>query len=71
MDVSTMFSLWIVGSIISLLVAAFILELLWNTTIPGTFNVREIGYWEAIKLILICTILFGAPYFNVQSNTVL
>ena len=32
---------------------------LWNITIPRIFNVREITYWEAFRLIIIAGILFG------------
>ena len=35
-----------------------VLQWLWNITLPGIFNVRQVTYWEAFRLLLITTILF-------------
>lgn len=32
---------------------------LWNITIPRIFNVREITFWEAFRILIIAGILFG------------
>ncbi|NMA96200.1 MAG: hypothetical protein GX974_09200 [Clostridiales bacterium] len=37
----------------------FLLRWLWNMTMPRIFNLPEITYWEAFRLILIMGILFG------------
>lgn len=42
-----------------LFVVTWLLKWLWNITIPGIFGLREIVYWEAFRLIIICSILFG------------
>ncbi len=34
------------------------LEWLWNITMPDIFQVTEITYWEAFRLILISTLFF-------------
>ena len=44
--------------VILLLVTA-LLQWLWNITIPGIFNLREITFWEAFRLLIIAGILFG------------
>lgn len=39
---------------------------LWNITIPRIFNIREITYWEAFRLLIIAGLLFGKFGFNMQ-----
>lgn len=43
-----------------------ILMLLWNITVTRIFNIREITYWEAFRLLIIAGILFGKFGFNMQ-----
>jgi hypothetical protein len=43
-----------------LLLAAALLQWLWNMTMPEAFGLRTIRYWIAFRLILITTLL-GAP----------
>ena len=38
-----------------------ILYWLWNITMPQVFNLKEITYWQAFRLLLISVILFGGP----------
>lgn len=45
-------------AIILFLVTA-LLQWLWNITIPELFNLKELSYWQAFRLLLICAILFG------------
>ncbi|MCG8403135.1 MAG: hypothetical protein MJA84_16310 [Firmicutes bacterium] len=40
-----------------------ILYWLWNITMPQVFNLKEITYWQAFRLLLISAILFGGPVF--------
>jgi len=40
------------------------LELLWNTTMPDIFDLKEISYWQSFRLILISTILFSPAMVN-------
>lgn len=49
------------GAIIVLLVVSAILMWLWNTTIPDVFGLKSVTFWQALKLLLIATILFGGP----------
>jgi hypothetical protein len=47
--------------LILFLIAVFIVifQLLWNSTMPPVFSVREIGFWQAFRLLLIAAFLFG------------
>jgi len=40
---------------------AFLLRYLWNTTIPELFNLKPVTYWQAFRLLLIASLLFGGP----------
>lgn len=40
-----------------------LLQWLWNMTMPQVFNLKEVSFWEAFRLILIAGILFGGPGF--------
>ena len=37
-----------------------VLQWLWNITSPELFNLKELNYSQAIRLLLIATILFGS-----------
>ncbi len=41
-----------------------LLQWLWNITMPDVFNLKNITYWQAFRLLLIAGILFGAAGFN-------
>lgn len=49
----------IVVGAVALLVAGLIVQVLWNTTVPDIFGLREIAYWEAVRLRLLTSLLFG------------
>ncbi|MCA1778686.1 MAG: hypothetical protein LC637_04690 [Xanthomonadaceae bacterium] len=48
--------------VIALLISAALLKWLWNITIPDIFEIRAITMWEALRLMLISALLFGAPF---------
>lgn len=48
--------LWVVGA---LFIASALLMWLWNITMTRIFNLREITYWEAFRLMIIAGLLFG------------
>lgn len=54
-------------SIIIFFIMSGILMWLWNITITKIFNIREITYWEAFRLLIIAAILFGKG-FNFNMN---
>lgn len=57
----SMILLWIV----LLFALSGVLMWLWNITITRIFNIRSITYWEALRLLVITSILFGRPVLNV------
>ncbi|NLM76209.1 MAG: hypothetical protein GX187_09010 [Clostridiaceae bacterium] len=57
----TLFSYLLIVAGTLFLVSALLMWL-WNITIPRIFNVREITYWEAFRLIIIAGILFGRGF---------
>jgi len=48
----------IIGAGIILLVSPLILMLIWNAAIPGIFGLPNLGYWSAMGLYLVCSLLF-------------
>ena len=49
----------LVVAVLMLFLLAALLVWLWNATIPSIFGVREISFWEGMRLLLISYILFG------------
>ena len=41
-----------------------IVRLLWNWLLPSLFGVREITFWQALGLLVLCRILFGGKGFH-------
>lgn len=44
-----------------LFLVAWLLQWLWNITMPQVFSLKEITYWQAFRLLIIAAILFGGP----------
>ncbi len=44
-----------------LFLMTWLLQWLWNITMPQVFNLKVITYWEAFRILLIAGILFGGP----------
>jgi hypothetical protein len=47
-----------------LFVVTGLLQWLWNITMPEVFNLKEITFWQAFRLLIIAGILFGGSHFN-------
>lgn len=47
------------AAIVLVLLTGMMVQFLWNTTIPDLLGVRRIGYWEAVRLLLLTSLLFG------------
>jgi hypothetical protein len=58
MNKSSLLSQNIIGAVIILLAEPLILMLIWNAFIPGIFGLPTLGYWSAIGLSAVCSILF-------------
>lgn len=58
----------IAAAIVTFLILAAILEVLWNMTMPDVFGLREIHYWQSVRLMLISAILFSPSFvrFNLD-----
>jgi hypothetical protein len=49
--------------IVTIFVAmVFIFQLLWNTTMPHVFQSRQITFWQAFRLLLLASIIFGGSW---------
>lgn len=38
---------------------ALLVMFLWNAILPGVVGVKEINFWQALGLLVLCKILFG------------
>lgn len=50
------------GILISLVLIAILVVVfrwLWNTTMPDVFGVRQLTFWQALKILILAGILFG------------
>ena len=54
--------LFIVGGIALFFIVGFIVQLLWNATISVIFDVQNIGYWQAIMILILSKILFSSHH---------
>jgi len=41
-------------------VMPLIFQILWNVTMPEVFALKRIRYWQAFRLLLIASMVFGA-----------
>jgi uncharacterized membrane protein len=49
----------IVGMAVFIAIGGEIVMQLWNWLLPTLFGWRQIGFWQALGLLLLCRILFG------------
>lgn len=60
----------IIGAVIAGLIALTVLallfgifvKLLWNALMPAVFGLPEIGFWQAVGLVVLAHILFGGDH---------
>jgi len=48
----------LIGAGIIVLVLPLMLMLIWNAVIPSIFGLPTLGYWSAMGLYLVCSLLF-------------
>lgn len=53
----------LLGIVVFFVVAAALLQWLWNITLPEVFGFKSIRYWQAFRLLLIGSLLFGSGAF--------
>lgn len=61
----------IVGLVIGLVlisIITLIFRWLWNTTMPDVFGLKSLTFWQALKIMLISTILFGGGTTVMQES---
>ena len=49
----------LVFAVVFALVFGLLVKLIWNSLIPGIFNLKEITYWQAFGIIILAKLLFG------------
>ncbi len=49
----------IVGMAVFIAIGGEVVRLLWNWLLPQLFGFRQIGFWQALGILLLCRILFG------------
>jgi hypothetical protein len=48
---------------LALFVVPLIFQFLWNITVPEIFGLRTIRCWQALRLLLMAGMIFGATSF--------
>lgn len=46
----------------------YLVMVLWNAIIPDLINVKQLGFWQALGLLVLCKILFGGVKMNGGHN---
>ena len=60
---SGMLLLMIVLIPVVIAIATAIFQWLWNITMPQVFDLKEITFWQAFRILLLAGFLFGAGSF--------
>jgi hypothetical protein len=51
--------LFIVGAIVFVFIGGQIVMHLWNWLLPSLFGWKQLTFWQALGMLLLCRILFG------------
>ena len=54
----------IVGMLVFIVIGGEIVLNLWNWLLPSLFGFRQITFWQALGILLLCRILFGGFGFH-------
>lgn len=57
----------ILGMLLFIYLGGQIVMRLWNVLLPSIFGLRQITFWEALGILVLCRILFGG--FRIQNHT--
>jgi hypothetical protein len=49
----------LIGIAAFIALGGFVVQQLWNGLLPAIFGWREVSFWQALGLLLLCRILFG------------
>lgn len=50
----------IIGMAVFIFFGGFIVQQLWNWLLPTLFGWRQLTFWQALGILLLCRILFGS-----------
>lgn len=50
----------ILGMLLFVAIGGTLVQQLWNWLLPSLFGLRRISFWQALGLLALCRILFGA-----------
>ena len=50
---------FVVFGVLAVAIFGLLIMLLWNWLMPSLFGLREIGFWQALGLFLLCRLLVG------------
>ncbi len=53
--------LGLVLALILIVIFTLIFRWLWNTTMPELFGLKTVTFWQALKLLILASLLFGGP----------
>lgn len=48
-------------ALILLVIFTLIFRWLWNTTMPEVFGLKTVTFWQALKILILASLLFGGP----------
>lgn len=51
--------LFVVGGALFVAIGGLVVKLLWNAVLPPLFAWPQVGFWQALGLLVLCRILFG------------
>jgi hypothetical protein len=49
----------ILGMLLFIAIGGWAVQYLWNWLLPSLFGWREVSFWEALGMLVLCRILFG------------
>lgn len=62
----------VVGLMLLLILAVFLVPAIfmwiWNITCPQVFNLSELTYWQAFRLLILAALLFGGAHYATQTG---
>ena len=53
-------------ALVFLFVGAAVFQWLWNITMPETFDLKQIRYWVAFRLLLISAFITSGGFININ-----
>ena len=58
----------ILGIMAFMAIGGVVVQLLWNWLLPPLFGWRELAFWQALGLLVLCRILFGGSGWRGRSG---